>query len=396
MNITCITGYTPTPENKRGISALIYWLINGRPEYVHIKLYTYNINDIPDNEIYEIANQLKIEIYKIDLPYWYKKINKSFLNKFTDLFQIRPLITYIRPDKKILKELEKSDAIWIYPYFFYNYAKLLPHKTFIITGCDCLSNVCTTRISDLFYLKKYFRGIRQFLIRYNCTKLEKEFNRPNITMHYVGMSDLMFYKRLHKADNAFFLLHPHYGLKNKDIRFNTDKLDILIAGEYNHYMICDTDEMVEEMIHLKDLQKLIKITFLGKNWEKVKETLVNAGYDCEHKKWVNNYAEEIIKHDVQISPISHGAGTKGKVLDSIGNGLLTIGSKYALENICVRHKESCILYKYASEIPAILRSIALNKERYENMAQKGRSQILKYHNPTRISKRFFEIISKKI
>lgn len=392
MKIACITGYTPTPENKRGISALIYWLIAERPKDVKIKLYTYNINNISDDEVKEIADRLKIDIYKLNIPYWYKKLNRSFFRKFLDLFLSKPLITYIKPCKGILPKLEESDYIWIYPYFFYNYSNLLPRKKFIVTGCDCLSNVCTARIGDLFYIRTFLRSIRQFIIRRNCISLEKDFNNSNITMHYVGMADMMFYKRLHNADNAFFLLHPHYELKEKRIKFHTDKLDVLIAGEYNHYMISDTDEMVDELIRLNDLQSRVRITFLGKGWENVKEKLIKYKYECEHKRWVDNYADEIIKHDVQITPISHGGGTKGKVLDSIGNGLLTIGSKYALENICVRNKESCILYNYASEIPSILRSISLNKEKYEEIAERGRRQIIKYHNPARISRRFFEIM----
>lgn len=396
MKLICITGFTPTPENKRGISALIYWLIKERPKDVNIKLYTYNFNDISLQEINEIANRLSIEMHTIDIPCWYKRISKTSFCKILDLFLLKPLATYIKPNKVIINELGKSDAVWIYPYFFYNYAKCLPNKKFIVTGCDCLSNTCTVRLSDFFYMRKFVRGIRQIFVRRNCIRLEQDFNCPNITMHYVGMGDMMFYKRFYKADNAFFLLHPHYELKGKDIKFNKGKLDVLIAGEYNYYMISDADEMVEEMILHKDLPCLIKITFLGKGWEGIKDKLIKSGYECEHKIWVDNYAEEIIKHDVQVSPISHGTGTKGKVLDSIGNGLLTIGSKYALENICVRHKDSCLLYKYAAEIPSILRSVALNKERYEEIAKKGRNQIIKYHDPVRISNRFFGIIKRII
>lgn len=392
MKIACISAYTPTPENTRGISALIYWLIYARPKDVEISLYTYNLNRISSNEIDKISHELKIDIFKLNVPAWFNILRKPFISRYLDIFISRPLITYVKPNKSKLKDLMVSDYIWIYPYFFYKYAELFPDKKVIITGCDCLTNVCTARISDLFYIKKYFRGIRQFFVRWNCFKLEKQFNQPNILMHFVGLKDLMFYERLHNVENAFFLLHPHYMLKDKKIKFHSDKLYVLIAGEYNHYMVNDTDEMVNELIKLRDLQSLIKITFLGKGWSKVLEILKKYGYDCEYKTWVDNYVDEIIKHDVQVTPISHGGGTKGKVLDSIGNGLLTIGSEYALENICVRHNESCILYKYAREIPAILRSISLNKERYELMAKKGRDKVRKYHNPQRISERFFGII----
>lgn len=41
-----------------------------------------------------------------------------------------------------------------------------------------------------------------------------------------------------------------------------------------------------------------------------------------------------------------------------------------------------MLYKNAQEIPVLLEDISLNKEHYENIAQKGRKNIRKYHNPS--------------
>ena len=98
-----------------------------------------------------------------------------------------------------------------------------------------------------------------------------------------------------------------------------------------------------------------------------------------------------INYDIQISPIAVGSGTKGKVLDAFANGLLVIGSYCALENICVRHNDSCLLYKDVSDIVRYIRRINNNREYYEKVAKKGRDQVRTYHSPTRISKRFFEI-----
>ena len=55
------------------------------------------------------------------------------------------------------------------------------------------------------------------------------------------------------------------------------------------------------------------------------------GMKLYHIKFAPDYIEEICKHDIQVTPICIGTGTKGKVLDAIANGLLVIGSWYALE-----------------------------------------------------------------
>ena len=394
MKIIVITAFTPTPENRGGISALIYSLIANRPENVHIKIYSYNMNKIPFNDIKIISTKLNADIDIIRLPKWYRILSsKNIIVTALSIILKRQLHTYIKPDYSVINEIKKNnyDLVWIYPYFFYNYAKIFPNKKTIVTGCDCISNVGCSRFSDIFYIQSFKRSLRLFFAHRNSINVEKDFKQKNILMHYVGMKDCLFYKKLNNANNAFFLLHPHYELKNKTIKFTENKLKVLFAGRYDHYMECETNEFVDSISYYPILKEHILFTFLGKDWEQIINKLTKQGYECTHIKWVENYAEELIKHDIQITPISNGGGTKGKVLDSIGNGLLTIGSIYALENICVRDKDSCILYKNANEIPSILLSIVNHKEYYEKIAEKGRSQVRLYHNPQRISKRFFEI-----
>lgn len=399
MNVSVITAFTPTPENRGGISALIYSIISHRPQEIGIKVYTYNFNNIPLDEFEILAKTMNVEIVEVKIPKWYRLVSsRQWLVLPLSVVLKRPLVTYIAPNTKVIKEIMKyrSDVIWIYPYFFYNYAKCLPDMKFIVTGCDCISNVISTRFSDVFYVGSFKRSLRLFFSHRNSINVEEDFKQDNIMMHYVGMKDCLFYKRLHHTDNAFFLLHPHYELKDKVIKFTEGKLSVLFAGRYDHYMECETNEFVASLPNYLQLRSLVEFTFLGKDWEPIVEKLRNLGYECRHKTWVDCYADELLRHDVQISPISNGGGTKGKVLDSIGNGLLTIGSVYALENICVRDKESCLLYKNASEIPNMLMSIAIHRDRYERIAENGRTQVRTYHNPQRVSKRFFEIIQHGI
>ena len=119
-----------------------------------------------------------------------------------------------------------------------------------------------------------------------------------------------------------------------------------------------------------------------------------AGYDCKELKCVDNYIETIIQYDIQITLLSAGAGTKGKVLDALANGLLVIGSEIALENIAVRHNDSCLRYRHIDEIVTMLELIPFQWHRYEEIACKGMLQVRTYHSPQRISKRFFDIMRR--
>jgi hypothetical protein len=133
------------------------------------------------------------------------------------------------------------------------------------------------------------------------------------------------------------------------------------------------------------------ITFLGKGWEKHVEALRNSGYEVEHIKFAPDYIEEVTKHDIQITPIAIGTGTKGKVLDALANGLLVIGTPYALENIAVKHGESCVEYSQPHEVISVLMDIPKNLKNYEDMAAKGKKQVLLAHSPKQISSQLFKM-----
>ena len=198
---------------------------------------------------------------------------------------------------------------------------------------------------------------------------------------------------------AHFIRHPHYEIKNhnsslpKEERcFHTPKIKLLVAGQYNLYMKQDADLLSEELrIKNEELTPHYVITFLGKGWEKHVEALRGAGYEVNHIKFAPDYIEEICKHDIQITPISIGTGTKGKVLDALANGLLVIGTPYALENIAVKHGESCIEYNNPQDVIDILIDIPNNRAHYEKVAASGCEIVLTLHNPTRISSQLFKI-----
>ena len=169
---------------------------------------------------------------------------------------------------------------------------------------------------------------------------------------------------------------------------------MLIAGRYDFYMKERADEMVNLFVNKNNLallQKTYKLTFLGKGWEQHVETLNALGYDVEHIKFAPDYIEEVYKHDIQLTPIAIGTGTKGKVLDALANGLLVVGTPYALENIAVENGVSCVEYRSNEELLAALTEIPRNVEKYEQMAEKGREAIFVEHGRKRIAQQLMDL-----
>ncbi len=169
-------------------------------------------------------------------------------------------------------------------------------------------------------------------------------------------------------------------------------MKVLVAGQYNYYMKQEADLLSEELrVKSEELVSHYAITFLGKGWEEHVETLKDAGWEVEHIRFAPDYIEEICKHDIQITPIAIGTGTKGKVLDALANGLLVIGTPYAMENIAVEDGVSCIEYRQPQEVIDVLMDIPSNRWKYEMMAHKGQNVVLKYHDRQLLAKEMFSL-----
>jgi UDP-N-acetyl-D-mannosaminuronate dehydrogenase len=81
------------------------------------------------------------------------------------------------------------------------------------------------------------------------------------------------------------------------------------------------------------------MTFLGKGWDFAVTQLRNVGYDSQRLGFVDVYLDEIIKYDIQLTPISVGTGTKGKVLDALANGLMVKNADILI--LGITFKENC-------------------------------------------------------
>ena len=154
------------------------------------------------------------------------------------------------------------------------------------------------------------------------------------------------------------------------------------------------DEMVKLLANKDNmgrLQCVYMLTFLGKGWEQHVEKLNALGYEVDHIKFTPDYIKEVCRHDIQLAPITVGTGTKGKVLDALANGLLVIGTPFALENIVVENAVSCVEYHSNEELLAVLRDIPDKVEVYEQMAEKGREAIFVEHGRRHISQQLMDL-----
>ena len=418
MKIVLITFVTPYSENFRGTSALPYHLIKGiilaqtnlpdDENIVSTTIYTFNNNRLSREKVSEVEKELGVSIKQIPLPKWYLWMFKLHL-LFLRVFLKYPFVNYIKLSQQYVAEIKNHnpDLIWVMGEELSRIARQFPNYRRIHIGPDTESLYYYRMMGRRFVMKNAMNYWKCALMYRKYARMERELpSDENYTYLAVGEEDVRHLHQLNPKVNAKFLRHPHYDINpNANLdgsvkEFHLPKIKLLIAGRCDLYMKQEADLLVEKMIVNANLnlntnrngdllRNYYSITFLGKGWERHAKMLQDVGWEVNHIIFAPDYIEEICKHDIQITPITIGTGTKGKVLDALANGLLVIGTPYAMENITVEHGVSCIEYRNPQEVIDVLYDIPMNKEKYEVMAQAGQKAVLKYHDRKLIAKELF-------
>ena len=390
MKIALLSLSTPTYNNIRAASALPYHLMIGDQEH-QFKIYSFDINHVGKEEKEKSEQALHTEIKILQRPQWILWMFKLHLT-ILRVFLKYPFQCYYRLNQQTINKITewKPDKIWIFGEELAGLAEHFSGIETIVTMPDCESMYYHRLLSKRFATKKLSQVLRYSIAYYKYRRMERALWQKDVKYHFVGKADAEFYKEINPQANAVFLPHPVYGYaKDRMIQFHQPKIKILVAGRYDIYMQEACDNAFQVFLNNGLFEDKYEITFLGKGWEKWCELLKEHGYNSQHVIFAPNYIEELMKHDIQLSPISVGTGTKGKVLDALANGLLVIGTPFALENIQVENGKSCIEYTNRKELESILFNIIHNVEKYENIAALGRVSVLEKHLGHDIAKNIF-------
>ena len=413
MKVVFITPVVPFVDG--GTSAHIYHLMLEREKDIQIDIYTFNNNHRTDEEIKRVEKELNVRIHLTMMPKWVRLLFAFHLHFIRILLKF-PIYYYLKVSKEVVQEIQRMrpDGIWIYGEELASITKQFPEFRRVHTLPDSEAMYYYRMLQQRFVTSVSLDYWKNALMYRKYVRMEGHYeNHPSVTYHLVGEADADFIRNNNPVIDARFIRHPHYEvspqLKMENgkwiFKFHQPKIKVLIAGQYNLYMKQEADLLIEQINENANenenfLQEHYTFTFLGKGWEKHVEALRKVGYEVEHIKFAPNYQEELIKHDIQITPIAIGTGTKGKVLDALANGLLVIGTQYAMENIAVKNGESCIVYREPQEVIEVLRDIVNgndnvngNREKYERMAELGRKQVLTLHGRSVVSKQLFGLFT---
>lgn len=310
---------------------------------------------------------------------------------FLRVFCHYPLLTYFKLDEVSVSEINgfNPDIVWIYGEELAGLAALFPKKKRIVTMPDC-ETMYYHRVFTMNSMTERFEQVLRYAFAYwQYRSMDRRNFLPDVTYHFVGKADAEFYRGINPTANAIFLRHPHYAWCDKEVKFHQPKIRLLFAGRYDFYCQHGSDALLTAIIATDHLKEHYDVTFLGKGWKNWYKQFLMAGWTTGMIAYAPNYIEELQKHDIQVNAIDFGTGTKGKVLDALANGLLVIGTPYALENIAVRSGESCVEYHSVGEAIDVLWDIPNNIAKYEQMTERGRAAVLREHSRKNIAAELF-------
>lgn len=388
MKIFLFTNFTPTRDNYRGPSAMMYHFFKNRPHDCKVLIYSTNSNHVSLSQIRNIENELNTQIVVL------KDSLYNYFHRRETLQDIRIRIgidsgyniSNYRLSHKNLKSIDDfhPDFVWVYGEVHTEVIKQLARYRLLVAGYDCFALHYNRLLRDAYCFSKD-KFYKKALYKYQIA-LSRELALKDVPCKYfdVGIEDRDMFETITGRKDALFYPHPHYDVFSKKIDFNKDKLSILISGKLDEYTWTAACQLQSILLEHSEFSSKYSVTFLGKGWDNIATSLKNCGYNIEVISWVDVYADEVKRHDIQVFPISVGSGTKGKVLDALSMGLLCIGTEVAMENIYVKDRQSCFIYKRAEDIVSILNEIFEKRQWASIIAEKGRESVLNWHNPERI------------
>lgn len=397
MKVSVISAFPPSKDNLGAPTALPYQILEYAPDNVDIELFYYPGSEKYRSTISRDINNLQLKRVE-EIPF-----KNIFMQKYSFHRAKRRGLPWgvgrYPVDKATVKMINNSnpDYVWIYPHWLIDWIPHIACNKIIVTGPD--SAVLHYERAIRFGKWNSYDDVFQKLysLKEN-TILEKKYGTMPVKLHLVGKEDVKKYISLtHRTDQAFFIPHPYYDYVpiKTSIADTKGKMRIVISGGGDTVYVGDhLSRIVRELIReVQDLLPYYEFLFLGKGYDDYILDLQSVGFSVNQENWVDDFANEIAKCQIQLFPIAVGTGTKGKVLHALASGLLGIGSEFAFENVEGVPGEDYILYNKPEEITYYLKDIITNRQKYDAIAHNGSQKVRVKHSPRLICKLFWEAMT---
>lgn len=122
-----------------------------------------------------------------------------------------------------------------------------------------------------------------------------------------------------------------------------ERSGLCFVGSYRHPPNAEAVEHFAESIapSLRASKSDNHLHVYGSGWDSVSKTVSHENVDIEG--FVEDIADAYGRHRIFVSPLTSGAGIKGKVISAMAHGIPTILSNVSAEGMALRHMEHCLI-----------------------------------------------------
>ena len=388
-----LLGWPPTRDNLGWPTALPWYLLSNAPADVDIHLFYFRHEGKHRDRWMRDLKSLRLASVTELEPYWTKWENWFRLRTPASRLGLPIQVDWFPIRRKTVKRIQacKPDAIWIYPHWLSSWAAKLKAERIVVTGPDCAvlhhERAIDTDISGKpEEIEKQRYDLATYLV------LERFLATSGAAVHVVGQADADRFNELTQRQQAKFTVHPHFDyVARAAADRDGEPLRVIMSGDPLAVYIGDhgpriVDSLMMESVKLRDR---IAITLTGKNWDALAAKLLGTGYSVRHETWVDDYPVTLAAHDVALCPYAVGVGTKGKVLQAMATGLLTIGSRLAFENVQAMAGRDFLEYQEPEEVAHLLAEIVADRKESERIAHAGATRVREFHSPRRTGEAFW-------
>ena len=110
--------------------------------------------------------------------------------------------------------------------------------------------------------------------------------------------------------------------------------------------------------------------------------------------WVPSVAPYLERARVCVVPLLHGAGVKGKVVESLMAGTPVVTTTFGAEGLELRHGEHVLIADTPEELADGLAHLLTDRERWEHLVDAGYEHVAATHAPEQVAERFDEVLDK--
>lgn len=110
--------------------------------------------------------------------------------------------------------------------------------------------------------------------------------------------------------------------------------------------------------------------------------------------WVPSVAPYLERARVCIVPLLHGAGVKGKVVESLMAGTPVVTTSVGAEGLELRHGEHVLIADTSDGLADGLAHLLTDRGHWEKLVEAGYEHVAATHAPERVNERFGEVLDK--